>query len=99
MRLKLLSLLRKQLMFLVLLLFCPGGLDLIIVPGLAFSPQGQRLGRGKGYYDTYLRGCWEKQGKRPSTVALAFKEQIYESIPVLETDELVDLVLYERQPS
>ncbi|EGD83456.1 hypothetical protein PTSG_12124 [Salpingoeca rosetta] len=34
-----------------------GGLDMIIVPGLAFSRDGGRLGRGKGYYDKYIQKC------------------------------------------
>lgn len=32
----------------------PQQLDVILVPGLGFSSYGERLGRGKGYYDQYL---------------------------------------------
>ncbi|XP_076102402.1 5-formyltetrahydrofolate cyclo-ligase-like [Mytilus galloprovincialis] len=70
-----------------------GGLDLIIMPGLGFSSDGDRLGRGKGYYDTYLQKC-EDMGYRPYTVALAFKEQICESIPTDTHDKKLDLVLF-----
>jgi len=65
------------------------------MPGLAFSPQGQRLGRGKGYYDSFLQNYVKIFGKAPMTIALAFKEQIYESIPMSDKDFILDIVLYE----
>uniref|UniRef100_A0A8C8YS68 5-formyltetrahydrofolate cyclo-ligase n=1 Tax=Prolemur simus TaxID=1328070 RepID=A0A8C8YS68_PROSS len=72
-----------------------GGLDLIFVPGLGFDTHGNRLGRGKGYYDAYLKRCWQHQEVKPYTLALAFKEQICLQIPVDENDVKVDEVLYE----
>ncbi|XP_045416554.1 5-formyltetrahydrofolate cyclo-ligase isoform X3 [Lemur catta] len=72
-----------------------GGLDLIFVPGLGFDTHGNRLGRGKGYYDAYLKRCWQHQEVKPYTLALAFKEQICPQVPVDENDMKVDEVLYE----
>lgn len=60
-------------------------LDLVIVPGVAFSPDGRRLGHGKGYYDEFLSN-WSKEAneKRLQTIGLAFREQIREDLPVIE---------------
>ncbi|XP_027949615.1 5-formyltetrahydrofolate cyclo-ligase isoform X2 [Eumetopias jubatus] len=73
-----------------------GGLDLIFMPGLGFDKQGNRLGRGRGYYDTYLKRCLQQQDVRPYTMALAFREQICLQVPVDENDMKVDEVLYEE---
>ncbi|KAM6425786.1 5-formyltetrahydrofolate cyclo-ligase-like isoform 2-T2 [Liasis olivaceus] len=71
------------------------GLDLILVPGLGFDTTGNRLGRGKGYYDTYLQRCLQHPKGKPYTIALAFQEQICSLIPVSETDMKVDEILFE----
>lgn len=65
------------------------------MPGLGFDKKGNRLGRGKGYYDTYLERCMKHPSGKPYTIALAFKEQICESVPVAENDVQVDEILYE----
>ncbi|KAM6181521.1 5-formyltetrahydrofolate cyclo-ligase isoform 1-T1 [Erethizon dorsatum] len=72
-----------------------GGLDLIFMPGLGFDKQGNRLGRGRGYYDAYLQRCLQLPGPKPYTIALAFKEQLCHQIPVGEHDMRVDEVLCE----
>ena len=71
-----------------------GGLDLILIPGLAFTRAGARCGRGKGYYDTYLAKVHQKQGRLPATVALAFKEQILGDVPTDDHDVRIDKVLF-----
>ncbi|KAF7648434.1 hypothetical protein LDENG_00156970 [Lucifuga dentata] len=74
-----------------------GGLDLILMPGLGFDRSGRRLGRGKGFYDSYLERCSRHPGGKPYTIALAFKEQLCEEIPVDDKDVLIDEVLYEDE--
>ncbi|KAL3288285.1 hypothetical protein HHI36_002733 [Cryptolaemus montrouzieri] len=70
-----------------------GGLDLIILPGVAFTKDGKRIGHGGGYYDKYLKECREKQKKSPVTVALCFNQQYLENLPYESHDEKVDIVL------
>ncbi|XP_014672981.1 PREDICTED: 5-formyltetrahydrofolate cyclo-ligase-like [Priapulus caudatus] len=74
--------------------FETGGLDLIIMPGVAFNVAGYRVGRGKGYYDSYIQKCSMAATGRPQLVALAFGEQIVDDVPVEDHDEAVDMVLY-----
>nr|XP_045757794.1 5-formyltetrahydrofolate cyclo-ligase [Mirounga angustirostris] len=90
------SLFQKPFTLLPVPLSPAGGLDLIFMPGLGFDKQGNRLGRGRGYYDTYLKRCLEEQDVRPYTMALAFREQICPQVPVDENDMKVDEVLYEE---
>lgn len=67
----------------------PKELDLIIVPGVAFDDGGNRLGRGKGYYDRFLQ---EKSGKT-RTLGLAFSFQIVNNLPFSRYDHPVEIVI------
>lgn len=71
-------------------------LNLICVPGLAFTKCGKRLGYGMGYYDKYLNMYVTSQHHKPYIVALAFNEQILDDIPNTVLDFNVDMVLSEN---
>ena len=62
-------------------------LDLIICPGLAFDRYGNRLGRGKGYYDLYLTDV------SPKTIGICLKEQMITSVPVDSQDIKMNYVI------
>ncbi len=57
-------------------LLTPHSMDFVLVPGVGFSPNGYRLGRGKGYYDKFL----SKQ-VNIFTVGVCFREQFFLEIP------------------
>ena len=65
-------------------------LDLVIVPGVAFDKEGMRLGRGKGYYDRFLK----KVHDRLPSIGLAFDFQILPSTPATSFDVSVDRVIF-----
>jgi 5,10-methenyltetrahydrofolate synthetase len=66
-------------------------ISVILVPGLAFTPSGLRLGRGAGFYDRFLR-------LHPSAlrVGVCFENQIVETLPQESWDERVDIVLTDK---
>ncbi|CAH0382464.1 unnamed protein product [Bemisia tabaci] len=67
------------------------GLDLMILPGLAFTATGKRLGKGKGYYDRYILKA--RNVRPPVLVGIAFRQQIVPNIPVTENDIDADIVI------
>jgi len=64
-------------------------IDLVIVPGLGFDEYGNRLGRGRGFYDRFLVHP-EFHGV---ACAMAFEEQVIPSIPVGPLDRHVDMLV------
>lgn len=78
-------------------------IDLVIIPGIAFDENGNRIGFGKGYYDRFL-----KKNKKAFRVALAYDYQVLRGVPTTKSDERVDAIItesattilhHERMPS
>jgi 5-formyltetrahydrofolate cyclo-ligase len=65
-------------------------LDLLIVPGLAYTKSGFRLGFGGGYYDRYLAG------NKTQTMSLAFSQQLVAQLPVESHDFPVSKIITEE---
>jgi 5-formyltetrahydrofolate cyclo-ligase len=61
--------------------------DLVIVPGLAFTRAGARLGRGGGHYDRLLDGV------EATSLGVAFDIQLVDDLPLEPHDRGVDLVV------
>ncbi len=59
-------------------------LDLVVVPGVAFDKQNNRLGRGEGYYDRFLKVL----PKETPTFGLAFDFQIVGCLPFVEEHDI-----------
>ena len=66
--------------------------NIVLVPGVAFDANGGRLGRGRGYYDRFLR----KLSPNTISVALAFRCQVIDFIPTNEKDMFVDKIVTEQ---
>lgn len=72
----------------------PRELDAVLVPGRAFDRAGQRLGRGKGYYDRLIARL--RPDARKATVGLGFTEQIEDSVPSSTDDRRVAWIASDR---
>jgi len=63
-------------------------IDLVIVPGIAFDKQGHRIGRGKGFYDRFLKTT------SAHTIGVCFFFQLFENLPVMPYDVPVKEVIW-----
>ena len=68
----------------------PDEIDVIVVPGVAFTTDGKRCGRGKGYYDKYL----SRSGFRAIKIGVCYAEQLAEDIPNEPHDIVMDYMIY-----
>ena len=75
--------------------------DVVLVPGVAFDRRGNRVGYGKGYYDTFLpelARARNSAGKPPTLrVALCFACQVVEQVPAGPWDQSVDWIINEKE--
>jgi 5-formyltetrahydrofolate cyclo-ligase len=67
------------------------GAALFCVPGVAFSPAGQRLGRGGGYFDRTLTAV----GPGTVTAGLAYSFQLLDRVPESPNDWRLNLIFTE----
>lgn len=68
-------------------------IDLIIVPGVVFDKEGNRIGYGGGYYDRYLSDIKEVSNK----IALAYELQVLDFIGEEKHDIKVDYIITEEK--
>ncbi len=66
----------------------PESLDIVLIPAVAISRAGERLGHGRAYYDEYLT-----RATRALAVAPVFREQLVQTLPVEAHDRSVDLII------
>lgn len=66
-----------------------GAIGAIVVPGVAFDLQGDRLGFGGGYYDTLLGGL----AAPPPAIGMAYDEQVFDQVPHEDRDEPMDILV------
>lgn len=66
-----------------------GAIDLVIVPGLGFDVHGNRIGRGRGFYDRFLA----HRDWRGVACGLALHEQLVDEVPTSEHDMRVNMLV------
>ncbi len=65
----------------------PDEIDLIVVPGVAYDRKGNRLGRGKGFYDRLLKST------KATKVGVCYEFQLMDEIPAESHDVKMDMVI------
>ena len=69
----------------------PGGVDLVLVPARGFDREGNRLGRGAGFYDRYM----SQPSFRATRCGIAFAAQVLPRVPCEAHDLPVEVLITE----
>ncbi|MBQ7876140.1 MAG: 5-formyltetrahydrofolate cyclo-ligase [Clostridia bacterium] len=64
-------------------------IDLVLVPGVAFDKEGNRMGYGKGYYDRFLKNMTSFK------IGVCHAFQLTDKLPVEEHDVKMDMIVTE----
>jgi 5-formyltetrahydrofolate cyclo-ligase len=70
----------------------PATLDVVIVPGTAFTAGGDRLGQGGGWYDRFL----PRTGDSCVTIGVGFAPQLVDDLPNEPHDVSLDIVVTDQ---
>lgn len=68
----------------------PSELELIVVPAVAFDRKGNRLGRGKGFYDRLL------QTTKAAKIGVGYDFQLVDELPTESHDVPMDMVITQK---
>ena len=68
-------------------------IDLVVTPALGFDRNGNRLGRGGSYYDSFFAN----EELKAHRCGLAFAEQLIDSIPVTKNDKPIDFLVTDKE--
>ena len=74
-------------------IFASECLDAVLLPGLLFDRDGNRLGYGGGFYDRFLA----HKAPQALRIGLAFSCQLIASMPVLAHDMRLDMLVTEQE--
>jgi len=69
----------------------PADIDLVLVPGLGFTSEGGRLGRGKGYYDRFLLQC-----TKAKFLGVGYEFQVVKELPLNGHDVKIHYLVTEK---
>lgn len=69
----------------------PAELELVIVPAVAYDRRGNRLGRGKGFYDRFL------ESTRATKIGVGYDFQLYDELPAEVHDVPMDIIITQSE--
>lgn len=72
------------------------GLDLIILPAMAYDSNCFRLGHGAAFYDDFIKRHYLKFGRKPYLLGVGLQEQLVDKVPTEPHDEKLDGVIVNK---